>query len=212
MSDSIRKADIKKQRNRESTEASIIAAVGSLVEDSGFENLGINAVAAKAGVSKMLIYRYFDSMDGLITAYIRQYDFWINYNEPVPDAVELTIFVGDLFRRQALQMRNNNTLRKFYRWELSTFNEHIRRLREQREEAGIKLVKRAAQLSGVAEEKIAAIATIFSAAISYLTLLSENCDVYNGIPIQDDRGWLALEECMNEIFACINYKWSGNAL
>ena len=61
-------------RNKEQTKQCLLDAVDSLVEESGYEALGINAVAAKAGVSKMLIYRYFGSLEGLIAAYIQQYE------------------------------------------------------------------------------------------------------------------------------------------
>ena len=53
-------------KNRQATEMTLITAVNDIIEESGFEGLGINAVAAKAKVSKMLIYRYFNSLDGLI--------------------------------------------------------------------------------------------------------------------------------------------------
>lgn len=59
-------------KNRQATEMTLITAVNDIIEESGFEGLGINAVAAKAKVSKMLIYRYFNSLDGLIAAYIQQ--------------------------------------------------------------------------------------------------------------------------------------------
>ena len=59
-------------KNRQATELALIKAVDDIIEESGFEGLGINAVAAKAGVAKMLIYRYFNSLDGLIAAYIQQ--------------------------------------------------------------------------------------------------------------------------------------------
>ena len=65
-------------KNRQATEQLLLEAVNRLVEQDGFEGLGINAVATQAGVSKMLIYRYFGSLNGLIAAYIRRYDFWIN--------------------------------------------------------------------------------------------------------------------------------------
>ena len=52
-------------KNRQATEMTLITAVNDIIEESGFEGLGINAVAAKAKVSKMLIYRYFNSLDGL---------------------------------------------------------------------------------------------------------------------------------------------------
>ena len=44
-------------KNRELTELAFLKAIDDLIEEDGFENLGVNAVAAKAGLSKMLIYR-----------------------------------------------------------------------------------------------------------------------------------------------------------
>ena len=58
-------------RNRKATEQRLLSAIQELIEESGFEKLGINAVASKAGVSKMLIYRYFGSLDGLVAAIYR---------------------------------------------------------------------------------------------------------------------------------------------
>ena len=42
-------------KNRQVTELILIKAVDELIEEKGIEGLGINAVAAKAGVSKMMI-------------------------------------------------------------------------------------------------------------------------------------------------------------
>ena len=52
-------SDMKK--NRENTEKKIIDAAYAIIEKDGFESLGINAVAKEAQVSKVLIYRYFNS-------------------------------------------------------------------------------------------------------------------------------------------------------
>lgn len=41
-------------------------AVRAIVAEEGVEALGVNAVAERAGVSKVLIYRYFGSFDGLL--------------------------------------------------------------------------------------------------------------------------------------------------
>ena len=48
-----------KERDREQSEEKLIKAVGELIEEIGFEKLGINQVAKRAGFSKNLIYRYF---------------------------------------------------------------------------------------------------------------------------------------------------------
>lgn len=87
-------------KNRQATEQLLLEAVNRLVEQDGFEGLGINAVAAQAGVSKMLIYRYFGSLNGLIAAYIRRYDFWINVRPELPGRERLGDFIKELFRQQ----------------------------------------------------------------------------------------------------------------
>ena len=96
-------------KNRQATELTLIKAVDDIIEENGFEGLGINAIAAKAKVSKMLIYRYFNSLDGLIAAYIRQNDYWINFNEELPDKEHLSEFIKQIFKRQIIQLRESYT-------------------------------------------------------------------------------------------------------
>lgn len=186
---------IKSERNRVETENSLLKAVNDLVEDGGFECLGINAVATKAGVSKMLIYRYFGSLDGLIAAYIGQYDYWINYEPEWPEQEDLLgDFLKEMFRRQIILLRENYTLRHLYRWELASNNEFVKELRKRREEKGLWLVESVSRLSHRPLEEVAAAASLITASISYLVLLEENCPLYNGIPIQDDVGWAQIEK------------------
>ena len=60
---------MKIEKDRETTEKRLLTAVGEIIEESGLESLGVNAVAQRAGVSKMLIYRYFGSLEDLIAQY-----------------------------------------------------------------------------------------------------------------------------------------------
>lgn len=134
-------------KNRQATEMTLITAVNDIIEESGFEGLGINAVAAKAKVSKMLIYRYFNSLDGLIAAYIQQNDYWINFDEELPDQAHLATFIKQIFKRQIMRLRENYTLKRLYRWELTTDNKFVKELRNKREEKGIWLVEAVSKLS-----------------------------------------------------------------
>ena len=185
------------QKSREGTEQKLLKAVNELIEEDGFEKLGINAIAAKAGVSKMLIYRYFGSLDGLITAYIQQYDYWINFNIEFPDKEHLGTFIKNMFRQQITMLRNNYTLKRLYRWELMTNNSFIKELRDKREEKGLLITDAVSKLSHHPKKEIAAIATLISSSISYLILLEENCQYYNGINIQDESGWEQIEDGIN---------------
>lgn len=184
-------------KNRQATELTLIKAVDDIIEENGFEGLGINAIAAKAKVSKMLIYRYFNSLDGLIAAYIRQNDYWINFNEELPDKEHLSEFIKQIFKRQIIQLRESYTLKRLYRWELSTDNKFVKELRDKREEKGLWLIEAVSRFSKHPQKETAAMASLITAAISYLALLEENCQVYNGLKIQQETGWEQLEEGIN---------------
>lgn len=184
-------------KNRQATEQLLIDAVDCLIEENGFEGLGINAVAAKAGVSKMLIYRYFHSLDGLIATYIQQHDYWINFKDEAPDAEHLGEFIKTIFKKQIKLLRESYPLRRLYRWELSTNNAQIKQLRDEREEKGLWIVDTVSRLSGHPHKETAALATILSAAISYLVLLAENYPAYNGIRLQEESGWAQIENSID---------------
>lgn len=197
---------IRTEKDREATENALLQAIGELVAENGFEKLGVNAVAARAGISKMLIYRYFDSLDGLIAAYIRKRDFWINYRPELPKKKHLADFLKRMFREQIGRLRSDTTLRRLYRWELSGNNALIAELRGQREATGLWLVEAVSELTGRPRGEVAVLATLISASVSYLALLEENCPAYNGIPLQQNAGW---EQVANGIDGVIDL-WFGN--
>lgn len=176
-------------KNREQTEEKILEAVGSIIENQGFEKVGINAIATEAGVSKMLIYRYFGGVEELIAQYLIQKDYWANTDAAIINPEAVGDSIKSMFRRQVEQLRNDITLRRLYRWELSTNNQNIRQLRNRREENGCRLIKMVSALTGCPDAQVAALASILSASISYLALLEDQCQSYNGICLQTDEGW-----------------------
>ena len=176
-------------KNREQTEEKILEAVGSIIESQGFEKVGINAIATEAGISKMLIYRYFGGVEELIAQYLIQKDYWANTDAAIINPEAVGDSIKSMFRRQVEQLRNDITLRRLYRWELSTNNQNIRQLRNRREENGCRLIKMVSALTGCPDAQVAALASILSASISYLALLEDQCQSYNGICLQTDEGW-----------------------
>lgn len=176
-------------KNREQTEEKILEAVGSIIENQGFEKVGINAIATEAGVSKMLIYRYFGGVEELIAQYLIQKDYWANTDAAIINPEAVGDSIKSMFRRQVEQLRNDITLRRLYRWELFTDNQNIRQLRNRQEENGCRLIKMVSALTGCPDAQVAALASILSASISYLALLEDQCQSYNGICLQTDEGW-----------------------
>lgn len=179
----------KQANDRESTEKKILDAVGKIIAEEGFEKAGVNLVAQRAGVSKMLIYRYFGSMDELIAEYILQKDYWINISTDETTIRDAGQFIKKVFKEQIAQLRGDVTIRRLYRWELSTDNPVITQLRDKRESNGCKLIDIVSRLTRSSTKEVAALASIVSASFSYLTLLEESLPVYNGINLQTDSGW-----------------------
>ena len=157
-------------KSREQTESKILEAVASIVESDGFEKLGINTIALKANVSKMLIYRYFGGLEELVARFIMQKDYWANTDTLIFNPHSVGDSIKSMFRNQIEQLRND-------------------RLRDKREENGCNLIKVVSRLTGCFNSEVASLASILSASISYLTLIEDQCPTYNGIALQTDKGW-----------------------
>lgn len=196
------------ERDREQTEQRLLDSLGEMVRERGFEQIGINAVAARSGISKILIYRYFGSVEGLMAAYLRRHDFWINFQHEIPENQPINTYVKAMFREQIRNLRADPVLRRLSRWELSTDNAMVTELRTQREAAGLERVRQVCARSGRSIEEVAPLATLLSAAPMYLALLGEFCPAYNGIPLGTDQGW---EQICGGIDALVD-QWFGDSV
>lgn len=64
-------------RDKERTKREILEALEAVLIEEGYERVGVNHVAKRSCHSKELIYRYFGSMDGLMTALFHERDYWV---------------------------------------------------------------------------------------------------------------------------------------
>ena len=63
-------------RDKNKTKEKILQAAINLLTRSGFHGFGINSVAKEAGHDKVLIYRYFGDLNGLLTAVAEESEFF----------------------------------------------------------------------------------------------------------------------------------------
>jgi AcrR family transcriptional regulator len=70
------------ERDREATRTKIMDAAQRIAEREGFESCGVNAIAQEAGVDKVLIYRYFGGVDGLLSAVVADRAAWPKVDSP----------------------------------------------------------------------------------------------------------------------------------
>ena len=173
-------------------------AVCAIVAEEGVGALGVNAVAERAGVSKVLIYRYFGSFDGLLQQAVAQIDFWTNSLPPSTPDVPLADQVKGIFRQQASIMRNNLLLRRFYHYESVASDEFTQGFRTLRESGGKGMVEHYAKVLGMTPTELLPLATVLSNAITYAAMEMDT-PPSEGLDFNTDEGWEAFLEEVDEI-------------
>ncbi|MCD4675986.1 MAG: TetR/AcrR family transcriptional regulator [Desulfobacula sp.] len=186
------------------TSRRLISAVGSLLAKKGFKGVGVNAVAREAGVDKVLIYRYFGGLEGLIAAFGRQGDFW-------PSSLELA--GGDLKKFSQMSMDERlsvfasnfiGSLRKrpltqaIMAWEIIEPNDLTEELERIREQSIIEFFQMFF-LKDQIQIDLQAIIMLIGAAISYFVVRSKNIDLYGGLDLGSDQGWERIEKAIETI-------------
>lgn len=189
------------ERDRAHTEEQILAAVGRLLEKSGFEDVGVNAVAREAGVDKVLIYRYFGKLPDLLRAFAKRGEHWpsdaeLLGEEPPTEPAALAAHVLVRFGRA---IRNRPQTQAIMRHELSERNPLTDALAEAREEQAMRLLSRLGALGPDAP----AVGALLAAGLTYLALRANTADHYNGVDLRSAAGWDDLEHAVARIVSAI---------
>ncbi len=197
-------------RNRPHTESRIIRSVGTVLEDDGFEKVGINLIARTAGVDKVLIYRYFGGLDGLLAAFGESADIWWDVDEIVgehlakPKHETLSYWCALALARQVSALRRRPVTQQILLWELSQSNALIRHLNQLREERMQQLVRRVIELGGKrADARLMAVHSLLGGASEYLVLRARRSENILGMDFSSDTGWRRLEASISALVKAV---------
>jgi AcrR family transcriptional regulator len=117
---------MRRKRSRPNTEARFKDAVLDLVAESGCGALGVNAVAQKANADKVLLYRYFGDLNGLL-ATVAEQQAWLppvdeltkSLHAHMADAVA---YLRALFQQVVQHLRSKPTAHQLIRWRKVALN------------------------------------------------------------------------------------------
>ena len=183
----------------------LIEAVGRVLARDGFERCGVNAVAREAGLDKVLIYRYFTGMPGLLTAYGESNTFWPTVDEilgenrcalTLPLGERLEMILGALL--DALRSRPETLA--IMAWELVQRNPLTDMLARVREKWGRELITISAfdvDAQGQLGEDGIALTNLVFAGIEYLLLRARTMTEYGGLPLNTDEGWQRIRRALH---------------
>ncbi len=190
-------------RDKEKTKQKLLAAVGKILRVKGYSGLKVSKIAAVAGFDKKLIYEYFGSTEKLIDEYIRSQDYWSKINEGIE--VDLSDGGQELSKLAVLNqfesLKKNKELQKIILWELSESKPILRKLVDQREEAGGMLFEHITDPHfGEKATRFRAIMALIISGAYYLNLYTGyNANKFNGIDLKTDEGRDEIEKAIVEL-------------
>ncbi len=198
-----------KRRNRQMTMERILRAMGDVMAERGTEKAGINAVAERAGVNKVLIYRYFGGWNGLLEAYVQRGFFLSMFNdkflESVPDNLpaENRSKVWSEYTIQFLrEFRARKPSQELIRWEMTHGETELaRRLAEYRDRSYKNLVDK---LAPYTDFDPIAITSLMVSAVTYMVLTSAQRDHIVDIDLRTEAGWERIETAIRRIYSSLN--------
>jgi AcrR family transcriptional regulator len=202
------------KKNRDETMKRLIAAVGEILTEKGYTGLGINKVALHAGVSKELIYRYFDSMNNLLKTYINGKDYWLpvlahlNKNVLTNGGDAKQLFTG-LMKEQFFFFYEEPEMQKFILWQISESNIVMRSISDRRESEGAKLLALTDDHFKGSQINVRAIIALLLGGIYYVVLhASSNKSTVAGIDVNSEQD---RQEVVKAIEQILSWAWQAAA-
>ena len=191
------------------TEERLVSAVGELLREGGVSALGVNAVAERAGVEKVLVYRYFGGLDGLMAAYAARSDFWPTLDELLGPEQEVLRDVdparaaAKVLANYARALRRRKVTLDLLAFECGNRNALTVALEEVRERRSDELYAALASAGFPLSGAVGAVGALFSAAINYLTVRGRDIRVFGGLPGRGDADWDAIQSAMETTFRAL---------
>lgn len=205
------------KKNKETTKSKIYQALVDILENEGFQSVGINSIARKAGVSKVLIYRYYGGLEGLLKEYknhpnsspvIRedQLSYLADEFDLIKnDQEKLNEFRLELAKHTVYSaienLKSNNGLQEILRWQTIESNAITEFLQLERQKRFEKFGK---FWSGIDDFNIMALITIINSAIDNLAISKHN-QMLDG-EMLSEGGWDEIQKALLYICEAVHEK------
>jgi len=187
-------------RNRALTKHRLLQALATVLAEEGFDGLGINRIAEQAGVSKVLIYRYFGSLTGLFEESIRS-----GYTFPLPtgEPTDSSRFAG-LYQQMTTLFRQARTSQAAY--------EVLQMVVDPEEAAAAPVAEAFHQVMTPLTKEVrlagrsdnAAVMALLVGGMAHLTLQAHNRRPVLGIQLDEESGWQRIEAALGDVLSALS--------
>lgn len=182
------------RRTKIAVDRDVLNAVNALIEEVGFANVTLTAIAQRAKIESTVFYRRYNSLEDLFDKYTEKYDFWMsNIAESIPHNLPEKEIFKTLLLNLINALYKNKGMQQLLIWELSTDNKTTRKtakLREIINEPMIKMVESRFKDSPV---NINVVSALVISGIYYL-ILHRKRSTFCGVDYASKAGKHELEE------------------
>jgi AcrR family transcriptional regulator len=154
------------KQSHETSKELLVRAVGEILREEGWQGLGVNKIAFRAGVDKKMIYWCFESYNNLLKAYLKSQDFWepvfsdFKVSPPLEDN-EIPKFIASILQYQFHTFSADPIMQALIHWQISEPNSVLKEVSEEREING-------SQIAALADPHFAGSAYNFRAILSLM--------------------------------------------
>jgi len=189
------KSGVRAQR-REKTESSMLDAFEKVLVRDGIRHLTVKAVVEEAGVSKPLLYRYFDGLPGLVRVWSERRRFWPEA-EP-PGGMASRYVEGESEFKQAIAeemialghyLRSHPVTLEFLAEELNAKSEISDAFAQTRDDYGRPFLQTLVKDPRYADPGNRPLIVVLGAALIYLAMRSRRSPDFMGLRLDTEQGW-----------------------
>jgi AcrR family transcriptional regulator len=189
-----KKSEPKRERDREETEKSILAAAKRVLAEAGSQGFGVNAIAREAGCDKQLVYRYFGGVDGLVDAIGADLSTWWQEKLAPLSALPPAKTYAELIERLALgaleALRGDPLVQKIAVWEITDPSPQVARLNAARSRGfGLWMMQQRGNLAPPEGVDAPAVNALVMAGVQHMVLAAATAGHFSGAPLKTEADW-----------------------
>ena len=192
-------------RDRQATEQLLLDACERLLLSHGPDGIGVNSVVEEAGVGKQLLYRYFDDLPGLVSAWLERSASWPTAEELVGGNRDAFTALSYLDRIKTIQhnyvtaLRDRPVIMRIMASELMHPSAITAVLERSSDKIGRELAEILADLGEEQREDLVDLSLVFYCLINYLCMRAvTNPDCF-GMDLRDDASWERIDQLIDTL-------------
>lgn len=194
----------KRTRDRQATEQQLLDACERILLSHGPDGIGVNNVIEEAGVGKQLLYRYFDGLPGLVTAWLERGANWPTAEELIGerehfDSLTLPDKIKLIQRNYVGALRKRPVIMRIMASELMHPTAVTAVLEKSSDKVGRELTVLLSDIDERAREDVVDLSLLFYCLLNYLCMRAVTSPQCFGMDLRKKDSWDRVDDLIDTL-------------